>query len=228
MPQNDGVRRESKMQKKLRSVRKRCSCLFAQNFLMLQLGIPISITIWIRFWNRYYTDSIYRYDFGIKIGMIQISISIRFKFGIEIGIIPIAYRYEFVLKSVWIRCVPISDWVSTLNRFGIGHHRYTAPINRHTDGLGIVGIPFHRYYLFDLLIPYVPSRSLRSLDKHLLTVPDIRSANGCHSFTFAAPTIWNSLPIALRSCSTLPTFLSGQKTNFSHHRLPLFFPARLK
>ena len=44
-------------------------------------------------------------------------------------------------------------------------------------------------YPSDLLTPYVPSRNLRSLDKHLLTVPDIRSANGRRSFTFAAPTI---------------------------------------
>ena len=73
---------------------------------------------------------------------------------------------------------------------------------------------FQPSYLSDLLIPYTPSRNLRSLDKHLLTVPDIRSANGRRSFTFAAPTIWNSLPIALRSCPSLPTFLSGLKTHF--------------
>ena len=40
-------------------------------------------------------------------------------------------------------------------------------------------------YLSDLLTPYTPSRNLRSLDKHLLTVPDIRSANGRRSFTYA-------------------------------------------
>jgi hypothetical protein len=69
-------------------------------------------------------------------------------------------------------------------------------------------------YLSDLLTPYVPSRNLRSLDKHLLAVPDIRSANGRRSFAFAAPTIWNSLPIALRSCTSLPAFLTGLKTHF--------------
>ena len=69
-------------------------------------------------------------------------------------------------------------------------------------------------YLSDLLTPYVPSRNLRSLDKHLLTVPDIRSANGRRSFSFSAPTIWNSLSIALRSCPTPSMFLSGLKTHF--------------
>ena len=69
------------------------------------------------------------------------------------------------------------------------------------------------YYLFQLLNPYVPTRNLRSLDKSLLTVPDIRSANGRRSFAFAAPTIWNSLPFQLRSAPTLALFLSGLKTH---------------
>jgi Reverse transcriptase (RNA-dependent DNA polymerase)/Endonuclease-reverse transcriptase len=66
-------------------------------------------------------------------------------------------------------------------------------------------------YLFQLLNPYVPTRNLRSLDKSLLTIPDIRSANGRRSFAFAAPTIWNSLPLVLRSSPTLALFLSGLK-----------------
>src|SRR2546426_9074377 len=53
-------------------------------------------------------------------------------------------------------------------------------------------------YLHELLKPYQPPRSLRSCDQHLLDVPDVRSARGRRSFLFAAPTIWNSLPISLR------------------------------
>jgi len=68
-------------------------------------------------------------------------------------------------------------------------------------------------YLFDLITPYIPSRNLRSSDKLLLTVPDILSANGRRSFSFAAPSIWNTLPLTLRSCSTLPSFLSSLKTH---------------
>jgi hypothetical protein len=67
-------------------------------------------------------------------------------------------------------------------------------------------------YLLELLTPYVPTRNLRSADKSLLTVPDIRSANGRRSFSFAAPTVWNSLPLSLRLSPTLPLFLSGLKT----------------
>ena len=69
------------------------------------------------------------------------------------------------------------------------------------------------YYLFQLLNPYVPTRNLRSLDKSLLTVPVIRSANGRRSFAFAAPTIWNPLPLQLRCAPTLALFLSGLKTH---------------
>jgi hypothetical protein len=68
-------------------------------------------------------------------------------------------------------------------------------------------------YLYELLTPYIPTRNLRSTDKHLLTVPDIRSANGRRSFAFAAPTVYNSLPLSLRSCQSLPLFLTGLKTH---------------
>jgi len=68
-------------------------------------------------------------------------------------------------------------------------------------------------YLSDLLIPYIPTRNLRSSDKLLLIAPDIRSENGRRSFSFAAPSIWNSLPLSLRSCPTLPLFLSSLKTH---------------
>jgi hypothetical protein len=67
-------------------------------------------------------------------------------------------------------------------------------------------------YLLDLITPYVPTRNLRSADKSLLTVPNIRSANGRPSFSFAAPTIWNSLPLPLRLSPTLSLFLSQLKT----------------
>ena len=67
-------------------------------------------------------------------------------------------------------------------------------------------------YLFDLLRPYIPSRSLRSSDKHLLTVPLIKSAIGRRSFSFAAPTVWNSLPLLLRATDSYALFRSHLKT----------------
>lgn len=68
-------------------------------------------------------------------------------------------------------------------------------------------------YLAELLIPYNPSRILRSSDKNLLVVPNIKSAQGRRSFSFAAPTIWNSLPPALRASPTFESFHRDLKTH---------------
>ena len=68
-------------------------------------------------------------------------------------------------------------------------------------------------YLADLLTHYTPPRSLRSANKLLLLVPSINSAAGRRSFSFAAPTVWNSLPFHLRSCDSLSVFCSQLKTH---------------
>ena len=67
-------------------------------------------------------------------------------------------------------------------------------------------------YLYDLLTPYKPTRLLRSADQHLLTVPNIKSAFGRRSFSFSAPSVWNSLPLCLRTCNSLPSFRKQLKT----------------
>ena len=69
-------------------------------------------------------------------------------------------------------------------------------------------------YLSDLLTPYIPTRNLRSSDQHLLTVPNIKTAFGRRSFSYSAPTIWNSLPLHLRSATSSSSFHSGLKTFF--------------
>ena len=54
-------------------------------------------------------------------------------------------------------------------------------------------------YLSDLLHPYLPSRTLRSLDTSLLTVPRFcLETFGRRSFSVFGPTVWNSLPLSLR------------------------------
>jgi len=56
------------------------------------------------------------------------------------------------------------------------------------------------YYTHSLLKHYVPSRSLRSSDSNLLSVPRVRSCFASHrSFAVAAPTIWNTLPLDIRN-----------------------------
>ena len=67
-------------------------------------------------------------------------------------------------------------------------------------------------YLSDLLTPYRPARHLRSTSQHLLSVPRINSAIGRRSFTYAAPVVWNSLPVDLKTSSSLSLFRSSLKT----------------
>src|SRR4051812_28703521 len=70
-------------------------------------------------------------------------------------------------------------------------------------------------YLRNLLIPYCPPHSLRSSDQHLLTVPFFKSSQARRSFLFAAPAIWNSLPLVLRTSSSSTSFHSALKTRLS-------------
>ena len=68
-------------------------------------------------------------------------------------------------------------------------------------------------YLSDLIVPYSPSRSLRSKDSALLCTPRFNLKTfGKKSFTVAGPVVWNSLPLHLRLTKTLPTFKKNLKT----------------
>ena len=67
-------------------------------------------------------------------------------------------------------------------------------------------------YLTDLVSLNKPTRNLRSASLHLLAVPRIDSSAGRRSFSFAAPHVWNSLPLTLRSSTSLASFRSSLKT----------------
>ena len=71
-------------------------------------------------------------------------------------------------------------------------------------------------YLASLVSRYVPTRLLRSADKETLVMPNIKSANGRRSFSFSAPTIWNSLPLEMRSITSFPVF----RKKLKHHLFP--------
>ena len=53
-------------------------------------------------------------------------------------------------------------------------------------------------YLSSLLLPYNPSRMLRSSSSNFLTVPRVTSVFQSRAFSVAAPHLWNSLPNHLR------------------------------
>lgn len=68
-------------------------------------------------------------------------------------------------------------------------------------------------YLVELLQPYHPARQLRSASQHLLVVPPTRfSTVGDRAFSNIAPKLWNDLPPALRSCTSLNSFKDQLKT----------------
>ena len=68
-------------------------------------------------------------------------------------------------------------------------------------------------YLSSSLCTYEPSRSLRSSNEKLLKIPkrNLKSF-GQRSFSFMAPSLWNSLPTTLRNVPTLSQFKSQLKT----------------
>ena len=74
--------------------------------------------------------------------------------------------------------------------------------------------------IYDLITPYIPPWSLRSSNKILLIVPDIRAEIGLRSFSFAAPTFLNSLPQHIRTSDSLPVFRGLLKTYLYQKSLP--------
>jgi len=69
-------------------------------------------------------------------------------------------------------------------------------------------------YLFSVLIPYQPQRSLRSVSQNLLSIPRCNSSFGQRSFSYCAPKIWNELPLSVRQSPSLHTFKRNLKTHY--------------
>ena len=67
-------------------------------------------------------------------------------------------------------------------------------------------------YLNDLLMPYKPTRSLRSEDRNLLVVPRTNQKYGNRAFSVCGPQLWNGLPDSLRKVDCLASFKKQLKT----------------
>ncbi len=67
-------------------------------------------------------------------------------------------------------------------------------------------------YLSELIMYYFPNRCLRSEIDILLKVPNYKSSSGSRAFAAAAPTLWNSLPYKIRTCTSVEVFKSKLKT----------------
>ena len=68
-------------------------------------------------------------------------------------------------------------------------------------------------YLNALLTPYTPSRHLRSSDQHLLAAPRCNTSIGSRGFRNSGPSLWNSIPVELRSTASYKSFCSHLKTH---------------
>ena len=70
-------------------------------------------------------------------------------------------------------------------------------------------------YFSDLLHVYSPSRQLRSLsDSRTLRIPHVRTKTfGNRSFSYAAPSAWNSLPREIRYIQSTTAFKTALKTH---------------
>jgi hypothetical protein len=73
-------------------------------------------------------------------------------------------------------------------------------------------------YLSDCISLYTPSRALRSSSDPLkLNTPHTKlKTAGQRTFTFQAPTNWNTLPLPLRQQQSLDSFKNGLKTFLFH------------
>ena len=69
-------------------------------------------------------------------------------------------------------------------------------------------------YLREQLVPYFPTRTLRSKENHQLTSPRCRLDNfGKRSFAAAAPMLWNDLPLNIKRSPSLDILKSLSKSH---------------
>ena len=68
-------------------------------------------------------------------------------------------------------------------------------------------------YLCALLSVHSSKRELKSSVQNLLYIPrTVFKSCGDRAFSFAAPTLWNSLPVHIKNAKTVESFKSGLKT----------------
>ena len=69
-------------------------------------------------------------------------------------------------------------------------------------------------YLSDLVLSYIPTRTLWSRDAELLNVPRIsKKTAGGRAFSYRAQFLWNGLPSHVRLADSVSTFKSLLKTH---------------
>jgi len=65
---------------------------------------------------------------------------------------------------------------------------------------------------YKYLVNYAPTCSLRSQDNHLITKPSVYTSIGRRAFSYAAPQIWNAIPLNIRISPSVSSFKCHLKT----------------
>ena len=83
------------------------------------------------------------------------------------------------------------------------HQRVDFKVTLLTYSIRYAGEPQH---LNSLLMDYKPTRSLRSVEEHLLVVPRTKLSFLSRAFSVAAQKLWNNLPLDIRNSKTMSIF----------------------
>ena len=70
-------------------------------------------------------------------------------------------------------------------------------------------------YLHSMLAASIPSHSLRSNNDNSLSVPRVKTNTGARAFHCCAPSLWNNLPLSVRSAISVATSKKYLKTHLS-------------
>lgn len=89
-------------------------------------------------------------------------------------------------------------------------HRIVYKIASLTHKIQSTGDPA---YLQRDIRRYAPARQLRSSSSHLLSVPRTRTEIARRAFSYAAPSIWNNLPLAIRTAGSFDRFRTLLRTH---------------
>ena len=78
----------------------------------------------------------------------------------------------------------------------------------------------HPEHFKPIVADRLPTRALRSSDKHFLNQPPVKIEIAKRAFSQAAPSVWNSLPLSCRTANTFSVF----KTLLKTHIFKLAYP----
>ena len=78
----------------------------------------------------------------------------------------------------------------------------------------------HPEHFKPIVADRLPTRVLRSSDKHFLTQPPVKTEIAKRAFSQAAPSVWNSLPLNCRTANTFSIFKKLLKTHIFKHAYP--------